>query len=117
MTSGCKLAPCVTGCLRVSPNGIRLPWSRSPTTISSGWRPSPLESGASRRIALRVALAPKLAVLQALLQSFAAGERIASTDPAVLQLHATATAHRSQLAPAAGQGPAAKTSGTLRAVG
>lgn len=70
---------------------------------------------------LRVALAPKLAALQALglpalLQRFAAGETIASTDPAVVALHATATAHRSQLAAAAGQGPAAKATGTLRAL-
>ena len=68
-----------------------------------------------------MALAPKLAALQALglpalLQRFAAGETIASTDPAVVALHATATAHRSQLAAAAGQGPAAKPTGTLRAL-
>lgn len=70
---------------------------------------------------LRVALAPKLAALQALglpalLQRFAAGETIASTDPAVVELHATATAHRSQLAAAAGYGPAALPTGTLRAL-
>jgi hypothetical protein len=68
---------------------------------------------------LRVALAPRVAALQALgvpqlLERFAAGEVIAATDPAVLALHATATAHRAQLAAAAGCSPGAKPSGTLR---
>jgi hypothetical protein len=70
---------------------------------------------------LRVALAPRVAALQALgvpqlLERFAAGEVIAATDPAVLSLHATATAHRAQLAAAAGVSPGAKASGTLRAL-
>jgi hypothetical protein len=70
---------------------------------------------------LRVALAPRVAALQALgvaalLERFAAGETIAATDQAVLELHATATAHRGQLAAAAGVSPAVKPSGTLRAL-
>jgi hypothetical protein len=70
---------------------------------------------------LRVSLAPRVAALQALklpqlLARFAAGETIAATDPAVLALHATATAHRAQLAAAAGVSPGAKPSGTLRAL-
>jgi hypothetical protein len=70
---------------------------------------------------LRVALAPRVAALQALkvpelLERFAAGEVIAATDPAVLALHATATAHRAQLAAAAGVSPGVKASGTLRAL-
>jgi hypothetical protein len=70
---------------------------------------------------LRVALAPRVAALQALgvprlLERFAAGETIGATDPAVLALHATATAHRAQLAAAAGVSPGAKASGTLRAL-
>jgi hypothetical protein len=70
---------------------------------------------------LRVALAPKVAALQALglpqlLERFAAGETIAATDPAVIALHTTATAHRSQLAAAAGLSPRKLASGTLRAL-
>jgi hypothetical protein len=70
---------------------------------------------------LRVALAPRVAALQALgvpqlLERFAAGKVIAATDPAVLSLHATATAHRAQLAAAAGVSPGAKASGTLRSL-
>ena len=69
----------------------------------------------------RVALAPKVAALQALqlpqlLARFAAGETIAATDPAVLELHATATAHRQQLAAATRLSAAALPSGTLRAL-
>lgn len=68
---------------------------------------------------LRVALAPKVAALQALglpqlLARFAAGETIAATDSAVLALHATATAHRGQLAAAAGVAPGVRATGTLR---
>jgi len=70
---------------------------------------------------LRVALAPRVLALQALgipqlLRRFAAGERIAATDPAVLTLHVNATAHRGQLAAAAGVSPGAKATGTLRAL-
>ena len=70
---------------------------------------------------LRVAIAPRLAAMQALgvpelLARFAAGETIAATDPAVVALHATATAHRSQLAAAAGCSPGVKATGTLRAL-
>jgi hypothetical protein len=70
---------------------------------------------------LRVALAPRVAALQALglpalLERFAAGETIAATDPAVIALHAAATAHRAQLAAAAGVSPGAKPTGTLRAL-
>jgi len=70
---------------------------------------------------LRVALAPRIAALQALglpalLQRFAAGETIAATDPAVVALHAAATAHRAQLAAAAGVSPGVKATGTLRAL-
>jgi hypothetical protein len=70
---------------------------------------------------LRVALAPRVAALQALglpalLERFAAGETIAATDPAVIALHAAATAHRAQLAAAAGVSPGVKATGTLRAV-
>lgn len=70
---------------------------------------------------LRVALAPRITALQALgvpalLQRFAAGETIAATDPAVVALHAAATAHRAQLAAAAGVSPGVKATGTLRAL-
>jgi len=70
---------------------------------------------------LRVAFAPKVAALQALqlpqlLERFAAGETIAATDPAVIALHTTATAHHRQLAAAAGLSPHKLPSGTLRAL-
>jgi hypothetical protein len=70
---------------------------------------------------LRVALAPRVAALQALglpqlLERFAGGEVIAATDPAVIALHATATAYRGQLAAAAGLSPRKLPSGTLRAL-
>lgn len=70
---------------------------------------------------LRVALAPRVAALQALgvpalLERFAAGETIAATDPAVVALHTAATAHRAQLAAAAGVSPGMKATGTLRAL-
>ena len=70
---------------------------------------------------LRVALAPRVAALQALgvpalLERFAAGETIAATDPAVLELHATATAHRGQVLTALGISPRKIASGTLRAL-
>jgi hypothetical protein len=66
-----------------------------------------------------VALAPRVRALlalgvPALLERFAAGETIAATDPAVLTLHANATAHRGQLAAAAGVSPGKLASGTLR---
>jgi len=70
---------------------------------------------------LRVALAPKVAALQALglpqlLGRFAAGETIAATDPAVIALHGHAIAHRRELAAATRLSPAAKPTGTLRAL-
>lgn len=70
---------------------------------------------------LRVALAPRVAALQALglpqlLERFAAGEVIAANDPAVVDLHTTATTHRAQLVAAAGVSPGAKATGTLRAL-
>jgi hypothetical protein len=70
---------------------------------------------------LRVALAPKLAALialgvPALLERFRAGEVIAANDPAVVELHTLATAHRRQLAAALGVSPGAKPTGTLRAL-
>jgi hypothetical protein len=70
---------------------------------------------------LRVTTGSKLAALAglglpALLRRFDAGETIAATDPAVIALHATATAHRGQLAAAAGLSPAALPTGTLRAL-
>jgi len=70
---------------------------------------------------LRVAIGQQISALQALglpqlLARFASGEVIAATDPAVLALHATATAHRAQLAAAAGLSPAALPTGTLRAL-
>jgi hypothetical protein len=69
----------------------------------------------------RVALAPRVAWLQALrlpqlLERFAAGEVIASTDPAVVALHSNATAHGRRLAAAASLSAAALPSGTLRAL-
>jgi hypothetical protein len=68
---------------------------------------------------LRETLAPKVAALQALglprlLERFAGGELISATDPALLALHATATAHRRQLAAAVGVSPGKLPSGTLR---
>ena len=70
---------------------------------------------------LRVALAPRLAAMQALgvpelVARFAAGEVIASTDQAVIDLHDAATTHRPQLAAAAGCSPGVKATGTLRAL-
>lgn len=70
---------------------------------------------------LRVTTGSRLAALAglglpALLRRFSAGEVIAATDPAVIALHATATAHRGQLAAAAGLSPAALPTGTLRAL-
>lgn len=70
---------------------------------------------------LRVAVAPRIAALAALgvprlLERFAAGEVIAATDPAVLELHTTATAHRAQLVAATGVSPAKLPTGTLRAL-
>ncbi len=41
---------------------------------------------------------------------------IAATDPAIVALHANATAHRGQLAAAAGVSPAKLATGTLRAL-
>jgi hypothetical protein len=69
----------------------------------------------------RVALAPRVVALQGLgvpqlLARFAAGEVIASTDPAVIALHTTATTHRQQLAAAARLSPGELPSGTLRAL-
>ena len=69
----------------------------------------------------RVALAPKLAALQALglpqlLGRFAAGETIAATDPDLLALHSHAIAYRRELAAATRLSPAAKPTGTLRAL-
>jgi hypothetical protein len=68
-----------------------------------------------------VALAPRVVALQGLgvpqlLARFAAGEVIASTDPAVIALHTTATTHRQQLAAAARLSPGELPSGTLRAL-
>ena len=70
---------------------------------------------------LRVTTGSRLAALAglglpALLRRFSAGDVIAATDPAVIALHATATAHRGQLAAAAGLSPAALPTGTLRAL-
>ncbi|MFN9545876.1 MAG: DUF3854 domain-containing protein [Cyanobacteriota bacterium] len=70
---------------------------------------------------LRVTLAPRVTALRALgvpelLKRFSAGETIAATDPAVITLQINATAHRGQLAAAAGVSPGAKASGTLRAL-
>ncbi|MFN9621721.1 MAG: DUF3854 domain-containing protein, partial [Cyanobacteriota bacterium] len=70
---------------------------------------------------LRVTLAPPVAALQALklpelLERFSRGEVIAATDPALLELHATATAHRGQLLTALGVSPRKLPSGTLRAL-
>ena len=70
---------------------------------------------------LRVAIGQQISALQALglpalLQRFASGEVIAANDPAVVDLHTTATIHRAQLAAAAGVSPAALPTGTLRAL-
>jgi hypothetical protein len=64
---------------------------------------------------------PKILALKAiglprLLERFAAGETIAATDPAVLALHAAATANGGQLAAAAGVSPGKLPTGTLRAL-
>ena len=68
-----------------------------------------------------MAIGQQISALQALglpqlLERFAAGDVIAATDPAVLALHVNATAHRGQLAQAAGLSPAALPTGTLRAL-
>ncbi len=70
---------------------------------------------------LRVTLGPKVAAMVALgvpqlLARFSAGEVITANDPAVLQLHATATAHRAQLVAATGWSPGKLATGTLRAL-
>jgi hypothetical protein len=70
---------------------------------------------------LRVTLAPKVAALQALgipalLERFAGGEVIAATDPALLALHATATAHHRQLTDTLGVSPGKLPTGTLRSL-
>ncbi len=70
---------------------------------------------------LRVTLGPRIAALQALklpelLERFSRGEVIAATDPALLELHATATAHRGQALTALGVSPRKLASGTLRAL-
>ena len=70
---------------------------------------------------LRVAIGQQISAMQALgvpqlLERFAAGETIAANDAAVLALHVNATAHRGQLAQAAGLSPAALPTGTLRAL-
>jgi hypothetical protein len=70
---------------------------------------------------LRVALAPKLAALQALglpqlLGRFAAAETIAATDPDLIALHSHAIAYKRDLAAATLPTPAAKPTGTLRAL-
>jgi hypothetical protein len=67
---------------------------------------------------LRVALAPRVKALEALgmprlLERFAGGEVIAATDPALLALHATATAGRAVLS-VLGVSPGKLPSGTLR---
>jgi len=59
---------------------------------------------------LRATLGPKLTALQAvgfaaLLQRFKAGETIAATDPALVQLHSTISAHRRQFKAATGYHP------------
>jgi hypothetical protein len=87
------------------------------------WRAIEALDAAGRPFApdrLRVTTGSKLAALTALglpalLQRFRAGEVIAANDPAVVALHANATAHRGQLAQAAGFSPAKLASGTLRA--
>lgn len=68
---------------------------------------------------LRETLAPKVAALQglgvpALLERFGRGETIAATDPAVLALHATATAHSKAMVATLGVSPGKLPSGTLR---
>jgi hypothetical protein len=77
---------------------------------------------------LRVALAPKVAAMVALgvpqlLERFAAGEVIAATDPAVLELHrnlsgpdSLAQTRRRWVTAAGGVSPGAKPAGTLRAL-
>jgi hypothetical protein len=70
---------------------------------------------------LRVTLGAKLMALRvlglpALLKRLGQGETICATDPAVLRLHATATAHKRQLIAATGISPGKKASGTLRAL-
>jgi hypothetical protein len=68
---------------------------------------------------LRVTLAPKVAALQALgipalLERFGRGEVISATDPAVLALHATATAHSAAVVAHLGVSPGKLASGSLR---
>ena len=70
---------------------------------------------------LRVTTGAKLMALRslgmpALLKRLEQGETISATDPAVLRLHATATAHKRQLIAATGISPGKKASGTLRAL-
>ena len=69
----------------------------------------------------RVTFAPQVAALQALglpqlLGRFAAGETIAATDPDLIALHSHAIAYKRDLAAATLPTPAAKPTGTLRAM-
>jgi hypothetical protein len=69
-----------------------------------------------QRVALGSPLGAMVALgLPRLLERFAAGETIAATDPAVLELHALATTHRRQLRAAAGVSPGKIPTATLRA--
>ncbi|MFN9548364.1 MAG: hypothetical protein ACK6AD_15085, partial [Cyanobacteriota bacterium] len=84
------------------------------TRLDSGGRPFAPDR-------LKVTLAPKVAALQALgipalLERFAGGDVIAATDPALLALHATATAHHRQLTDTLGVSPGKLPTGTLRSL-
>jgi hypothetical protein len=69
-----------------------------------------------QRVALGSPLGAMVALgLPRLLERFAAGETIAATDPAVLELHALANTHRRQLRAAAGVSPGKIPTATLRA--
>ena len=70
---------------------------------------------------LRVTLAPKVAAMQALgvgalMERFGRGEVISATDPAVVVLHATATAHHREVVAHLGVSPGKLPSGTLRTI-
>jgi len=70
---------------------------------------------------LGVSMGAKLMVLRflglpALLKRLGQGETIRATDPEVLRLHATATAHKRLLFAATGISPGKKATGTLRAL-
>jgi hypothetical protein len=107
-----------TGYLLATPNALALVPDCDAAKIAAL---DPIEQQPFAPDRLRVTLGAKLTALRslglpALLKRLEQGETIRATDPAVLRLHATATAHKRQLIAATGISPGKKASGTLRAL-